>query len=487
MSNTGKAELCPDNAMSCISPQPGPQSAFLSSDADIVIYGGAAGGGKTYALLMEALRNVDVPGFGAVIFRKNANQVLAQGGLWDTSRALYAGLGQMRLTPSPRWTFPSGAKISFACLEDDAAVLKWQGSQIALICFDELTHFSRAQFFYMLSRNRSTCGVRPYVRATCNPDSESWVADLIGWWIDPETGYPIPERAGVKRYMLRAGDELYWAGSAGELKARFSGSEYADVQPKSVTFIAATLSDNRILMERDPGYAANLMALPTVERERLLGGNWRIRPAAGMYFKRERAPILTEMPNDIISYVRAWDLAAGEERTGSTAAYTAGVLMGKRRGGGYVVLDVINRRMSASDVRACIQSTAITDQLRFKPLRIRLNQDPGQAGKDQAEQYLKLLTGHAVSIVRESGSKLVRAEPFSAQWQGLSGTSHGNVSLLPGEWNAEYLSQLEAFPDSKYKDMVDASATAFSELESHAGVIPAKSIGGVGATSRWRI
>lgn len=339
----------------------------------------------------------------------------------------------------------------------------------------------------MLSRNRSTCGVRPYVRATCNPDSESWVADLIRWWIDPETGYPIPERAGVKRYMLRAGDELYWAGSAGELKARFSGSEYADVQPKSVTFIAATLSDNRILMERDPGYAANLMALPTVERERLLGGNWRIRPAAGMYFKRERAPILTEMPNDIISYVRAWDLAAGEERTGSTAAYTAGVLMGKRRGGGYVVLDVINRRMSASDVRACIQSTAITDQLRFKPLRIRLNQDPGQAGKDQAEQYLKLLTGHAVSIVRESGSKLVRAEPFSAQWQGLSGTSHGNVSLLPGEWNAEYLSQLEAFPDSKYKDMVDASATAFSELESHAGVIPAKNIGGVGATSRWRI
>ena len=79
MSNTGEAELCPGNAMSCISPQPGPQSAFLSSDADIVIYGGAAGGGKTYALLMEALRNVDVPGFGAVIFRKNANQVLAQG------------------------------------------------------------------------------------------------------------------------------------------------------------------------------------------------------------------------------------------------------------------------------------------------------------------------------------------------------------------------------------------------------------------------
>ena len=127
-----------------IAPQPGPQSAFLRSDADIAIYGGAAGGGKTYALLLEALRNVDVPGFGAVIFRRNANQILSQGGLWDTSRTIYAGLGEMRLTPSPRWLFPSGARITFACLEDDAAALKWQGSQIALICFDELTHFSRS-------------------------------------------------------------------------------------------------------------------------------------------------------------------------------------------------------------------------------------------------------------------------------------------------------------------------------------------------------
>jgi hypothetical protein len=77
----------------------------------------------------------------------------------------------------------------------------WKGAQITLICFDELTHFSAHQFFYMVSRNRSTCGVRPYIRATCNPDADSWVADFLSWWIDPESGHPIRERAGVLRYF----------------------------------------------------------------------------------------------------------------------------------------------------------------------------------------------------------------------------------------------------------------------------------------------
>lgn len=475
-----------EDGITRIAPQPGPQAAFLSSDADIVIYGGAAGGGKTYALLLEAVRNVEVPGFGAVVFRRNANQIMAQGGLWDTSQTIYGALGEPRVTPSPRWLFPSGARITFACLEDDAAVYKWQGSQIALICFDELTHFSRRQFFYMLSRNRSTCGVRPYVRATCNPDSESWVAELIGWWIDPDTGYPIPERSGVKRYMLRAGDEICWADTPQELRQRFAGTEYEGMEPKSLTFISSTLRDNAILMQRDPGYMANLLALPTVERERLLGGNWKIRPAAGLYFSREKVNMLPQAPEDIVRCVRAWDMAASEERTGSEAAYTAGVLLGKRRCGRYVVLDVINRRMSAADVRQCILTTAAADRAAWGNVRIRLNQDPGQAGKDQAQQYMKLLSGYPVSIVRESGTKQARAEPFSAQWQGLSGAERGNVDILEADWNAGYLAQLESFPEGRYKDMADASATAFSELERVGDAARVSSGEALGSVSRWR-
>lgn len=117
-------------------PQAGPQEAFLASPADITIYGGAAGGGKTYALLLETLRHVDNPGFGAVIFRRQSTQIMAEGGLFDTAVEIYSQLGaDIKLTPSPSATFPSGAKISFRHLGNDKEVSAWQGSQICLICY----------------------------------------------------------------------------------------------------------------------------------------------------------------------------------------------------------------------------------------------------------------------------------------------------------------------------------------------------------------
>jgi hypothetical protein len=89
--------------------------------------------------------------------------------------------------PPQRTNGTGRGKIKFSHLRFDTTVYDWQGAQITLICFDELTHFTAHQFFYMVS-NRSTCGVRPYIRATCNPDADSWVADFLAWWIDQETG-----------------------------------------------------------------------------------------------------------------------------------------------------------------------------------------------------------------------------------------------------------------------------------------------------------
>ncbi len=264
-----------------LQPQVGPQEQFLASAADIAIYGGAAGGGKTWALLLEPLRHVDNPNFGAVFFRRTTVQVRNEGGLWDESEKIYPTIGAAPREHVLAWAFPSGANISFAHLEHDKTVLNWQGSQIPLICFDELTHFSEKQFWYMVSRNRSMCGVRPYIRATCNPDVDSWVATFIAWWIDQETGLPRWDRAGVIRWFVRVNDTLVWADTAAELRA-----QYPNIPAKSATFIPAKLSDNAALMAVDPGYLANLMALPMVERERLLGGNWKIRPAAGMFFKK---------------------------------------------------------------------------------------------------------------------------------------------------------------------------------------------------------
>ncbi|HEX7001093.1 MAG TPA: terminase family protein, partial [Trueperaceae bacterium] len=142
-----------------IRPQPGPQEAFLASSADIVVYGGAAGGGKSYALLLEPLRHITtVPGFGAVIFRRTSVQVRNEGGLWDESEAIYGPAGLKPRESVLEWEHtPTGNTVKFAHLEHEKNVLDWQGAQIALIGFDELTHFEAKQFWYMLSRNRSTC------------------------------------------------------------------------------------------------------------------------------------------------------------------------------------------------------------------------------------------------------------------------------------------------------------------------------------------
>lgn len=267
-----------------IKPQAGQQEAFLATCADIAIYGGGAGGGKSFALLLEPLRHVTSnPEFSAVIFRRNATQVRNVGGLWDESMKLYSHLPATPVQVPLEWNFKGGGRVKFAHMEYDTTVLDWQGSQIPLIGFDELTHFSEAQFWYMLSRNRSNSGVAGYVRATCNPDSDSWVAKLVSWWIDQDTGLPLYARSGVVRWFVRLNDTLMWADSAAELVAKHGDA----VIPKSFTFIPAKLTDNKILMQNDPSYLANLLSLGEVERGRLLDGNWKIRPAAGLYFKAE--------------------------------------------------------------------------------------------------------------------------------------------------------------------------------------------------------
>ena len=196
-----------------LAPQKGPQERFLATSADICIYGGAAGGGKTFGLLLEPLRHMKNKDFNSVIFRRDYTQVTSPGGLWDSSKKIYSyvqGCYPLK-TPKLHWTFKSGASVNFAHLGSDEDCLSWQGSQVTMIGFDELTHFSEYQFFYMLSRNRTDSGVAPYVRATCNPDADSWVAEFIKWWIDQDTGYPIPERSGKIRWMVRLNEVREYA------------------------------------------------------------------------------------------------------------------------------------------------------------------------------------------------------------------------------------------------------------------------------------
>lgn len=441
-----------------IKPQEGPQEAFLSSSADIAIYGGSAGGGKTWALLLEPLRHVGTEGFGAVFFRRNTTQIRNEGGLWDESEKLYPLIDGNPKSHNLQWDFPSGVSITMAHLEYDKTALNYQGSQIPLICFDELTHFTAKQFWYMLSRNRSMCGVKPYIRATCNPDADSWVAEFIAWWIDQDTGIAIPERSGVVRWFVRVGETICWADRPEELAENTmideNGKE-VPIPPKSVTFIAAKLTDNKALMAADPSYMANLLALTRVDRERLLGGNWKIRPSAGLYFKREWVEVVDAAPAGL-RIVRGWDLAATPENGENDPDWTTGTKMGLAPDGTYYVLNHVYDRLSPNGVERLIKNTASQDG---RGVQIRLPQDPGQAGKAQVASMVKMLSGYDARSSTVTGDKITRFSPFSAQAEA------GNVKIVRGAWNERWLSELENFPpETGHDDDADSTAEAFNGL-----------------------
>lgn len=440
-----------------VRPQPGPQTAFLGSPADIAIYGGSAGGGKTWALLMEPLRHVANSGFGAVFFRRTTVQIKNEGGLWDESAKLYPELGASSTEQPAQWTFASGAKVTFAHLEHDKTVHGWQGSQIPLIAFDELTHFSEKQFWYMVSRNRSMCGVKPYIRATCNPDADSWVAQFIAWWINQDTGLAIPERGGVLRWFVRIGDTIMWADSPEELADHTMTDEHGaqvPIPPKSVTFIPAKLTDNAALMAADPNYMASLLSLPTVERERLLGGNWKIRPAAGLYFRREWVQIVDAAPTDC-RWVRGWDLAGTPKTDTNDPDWTTGTKIGKTPNGNFYIADHRFERATPAGVERLIKGTAEHDG---RNVQIDLPQDPGQAGKAQIAGLTKLLAGFNVRSSPETGDKITRFSGFSAQAEA------GNVFIVRGPWNERWLTELEGFPEAKHDDDADSTSRAFNAL-----------------------
>lgn len=437
------------------------QEQFLSSSADICIFGGSAGGGKSFASLLEPLRHVENPRFGAVIFRRTYPEITKEGGLWDEAQGLYSQIGARSNKNDLSFHFSSGAKITFASMQYEDDKLSWKSSQIPLIIFDQLESFTVSQFFYMFSRNRSTCGVRPYIRATCNPEP-GWLADFLSWWI-ADDGYADLSRAGVLRWMVRKGDDqIAWFDTE-----QAANTEYPDVPPKSVTFIPATVYDNQELLKKDPGYIANLKALSLIDRERLLGdpirgGNWKIKPSAGKVFNRAWfKPVIAVPAGGVV--VRRWDFAATEkELNKSDPDFTSSVLLLAVKGQ-YFILDVTNDQLAPADVDRYFVNLSKQDAARFKMenrrYKVRWEQEPGSAGKRESYRMTRMLAGIDAKGLTSSNNKLVRAKPFAAQVEA------GNVFYLEGcDWNELFLNHMHGQPDLPHDDMMDAASGAFYDL-----------------------
>lgn len=474
-----------------LGPQIGPQTKFAECGADIAIYGGSAGSGKSYSLILEPTRHCTNPqfaGYNCVTFRRSIPSIRNPGSIWDESYKVYPDIGGTDRQTVLEWDWPGAGKVKFAHLEHESTVYDWHGAQITLLQFDELTEFSEKQFFYMLSRNRSQCGVRPYVRATCNPDADSWVAKFIEWWIDqremlddgatpnPNYGFPIKERSGKVRFFVRSGDDLIWGDHPDELThERLGLPRYTPdgieipLHVLSVTFISASIYDNRELLMRDPDYLGKLLALPTVERERLLKGNWKIKPAPGLYFNRAWCEIISpsDVPPDLV-WKRGWDMAATEKNDVNDPDATASVKIGKDLlEKVYYVADATSLMQGPAQVEAHIEAVAKGEGGDGPVVEQWFPQDPGQAGKSQVRHLGVRLDGVPVRSSPERGDKVVRFSPFSAT------AGQGRVKVVRGPWNSAWFGQLEAFPSSTSKDdYVDATSRAYNAfLDGNSGLV----------------
>ena len=226
-------------------PNEGPQTEFLAAAETDVLYGGAAGGGKSYAMLVDPLRYAHRAAHRALIIRRSMPELRE---LIDKSRELYpkAFPGCKYREVEKLWNFPSGAKIEFGFLERDADVYRYQGQAYSWIGFDEITHLpTEFSWNYLASRLRTTDSeITPYMRCTANPGG------VGAHWVK-------------NRYIMPSGPDKSFIGKDGLTRK----------------FIPARLEDNPFLAT-DGRYEKMLKALPPTQRKQLLEGNWDVNEGA---------------------------------------------------------------------------------------------------------------------------------------------------------------------------------------------------------------
>jgi predicted phage terminase large subunit-like protein len=384
------------------------QSAFLLTD-DLglleVLYGGAAGGGKSDALLMSALRYVDVPGYSALILRRTYADLSLPGAIMDRAKAWLMGKVQWS-DHAKTFTFPSGATLTFGYLDTANDMYRYQGAELQYCAFDELTQFEEQPYRYLFSRLRRKAGVDVplRMRAASNP-------------------------GGVGHEWVRV--------------------RFLDSREPNRAFIPAKLVDNPHL-DRDE-YERSLSVLHPVDQARLRDGDWSANYDGG-FFRREWLAEIVDAAPVAAKRVRAWDKAA----TPGAGDYTAGVKMAKTPDGTYYVEHVVRGQWAGPERERIILATAEADT---RDVTILLEQEPGSGGKDSAQSSVKMLAGFAARAETATGDKMARAKPFAAQCYA------GNVKLVRGPWLGKYLDELVSFPsDGSHDDQVDASSGAFNYL-----------------------
>jgi len=251
---------------------------MLRCDADMMLIGGAAGGGKTFLLTLIMLRYLDDPLFRGIMFRRTFSQLTKAGNLADKAKIIFGSLPdniKPKLIGGTKFIFGNKAEIELSHMQYEKDKENIQGAEFTVLAADEACQFTWPQLEYMMSRMRSTSKYNSRLLLSANPDPDHYLREIIDWWID-ENGFPSPEREGVLRYFIRIDGKFLWANTAEELHEQYDSTgpdgEFEPCDPMTFTFISSTIRDNKIAMRDNPRYLASLKALNKVDKARLLYG-----------------------------------------------------------------------------------------------------------------------------------------------------------------------------------------------------------------------
>lgn len=404
------------------------QQAFFDDDRLEILYGGAAGGGKTFAQLASALKYVHVPGYAALLIRRAYTDLSMAGAFIPVSREWLRGTEAVYDQSTHRWRFPSGATLTFGYLDHDKHLDRYQGSAFQYVGFDEATQILEHRYRYLFSRLRKpdTMQVPLRFRATANPGGIS--------------------HEFIKQRFLIEGDS------------------------HERRFIPAKLADNPSLEQAS--YLKSLEELDPLTRQRLLNGDWDAVPQGGM-FRREWFEGKIIEPAGVprgIRWLRFWDRAATEAEPGKDPDWTAGALMGLHRGQWYI-RDMIHFRADSAGNERRVRETSDADGF---AVPVYMEQEPGSSGKDTIAHYARnVMTGRTFRGLRATGSKVERAAPFA------SASELGNVYMVRGPWITGFLDELSAFPLGSHDDRVDAVSGAMGVINQRARAVKSVKVAGL--------
>lgn len=405
------------------------QAAFLLLNCKEAFYGGAAGGGKSDALLMGGLQYVDVKGYAGIIFRKTYADLTKPGALIDRAKEWLFQFEDCKWNDKDKkFEFfdrygphkDTRSILQFGYLENVNDKYNYQGGEYQFIGFDELTHIDLASYTYMFSRLRrlKNVNIPLRVRGASNPPD-----DDSGIWVK-------------KRFI----DE-------GPKKGRI--------------FVPAGMNDNPYL-DADQ-YAEALNELDPVTRSRLKEGNWEITRKGNM-FKRDWFQPVDQLP-PYRKRLRWWDMAATDiekakkRNKSGEPDYTVGFLLSEWQGIFYIE-DIVREQKSPAETEKLQRNTAVADGYMVS---ICEEQEPGSSGIAVIDNKARtILLGFDYRGVVSTGNKAQRASSASAA------AERGQIKYLRGCRHIEdFFNEAESFPGGVHDDMVDGLSGAYAALANH--------------------